>query len=130
MLENAMPAPYKLQLEADIKRSLKGAAANGYIAQLLRKLDQTDTPNELVDAARYVKSMDQTVALYLLALDEQIDKTVYDAAKQGYAKWLQSYADGSWQQFELAMSSGALSPPGITDDNDGFAPITQCPKAG
>lgn len=129
MIENGLPWSYKQQLEPAIKRSLKGPDAPAYISHLLRKLGDKQASNELVEAARYVMSMDESVALYLLALDDRLDSATLAAIRQGYDAWQQSYADGSTQQLELAISSGILSPSGIADDDDGFAPIDDCAPA-
>lgn len=129
-LENAMTWQFKQHMEAEIRQTLKGPGASGYIAHLLRRLRDSRRNNELVVAARYLLSADQSVALYLLALDDRLDESVYVAAKQSYAKYRQSLADGSLQRLNLLLSSGTLSPnSGITDDQDGFAPITNCPRA-
>jgi hypothetical protein len=42
----------------------------------------------------------------------------------------ESVADGSLQRLFLALSSGTLTPPGIADDDDGLAPVEDCPPAG
>lgn len=75
-------------------------------------------------------SIDQTVALYLPALDNVLDDAPRASAQRRARGFLRSAGDGSVTQLLLALSSGTLSPPGIADDDDGFAPVTHCPFAG
>jgi len=42
-------------------------------------------------AVGYVMSMDASVALYLLALDDQLDPSIYTAAVQDYVDWQASF---------------------------------------
>jgi hypothetical protein len=69
------------------------------------------------------------VSLYLLALDDVLEKEVLVAAREKLALFEQGIADGSMKELMLALSSGVLSPTGIADDNDGLAPVTSCPPA-
>jgi NAD(P)-dependent dehydrogenase (short-subunit alcohol dehydrogenase family) len=127
--ENALGWGHVQQSESQIKQALSQPGAQGEIERLLGKLSDGTPRNELLDAAEYLRSLDPSVSLYLLALDDLLDDAVFAAVKQGHEGYLHSLADGSLQQLLLTLSSGALSPSGIADDDDGFAPVISCPVA-
>jgi hypothetical protein len=127
--ENALGWGHVQQSESQIKQALSQPGAQGEIDRLLGKLSDGTPRNELLDAAEYLRSLDPSVSLYLLALDDLLDDAVFAAVKQGHEGYLHSLADGSLQQLLLTLSSGALSPSGIADDDDGFAPVISCPVA-
>lgn len=129
VLEVVMGHELVQQLEAEIRERFRRPDAAGYIARLLKKI--CDGPsNELTDAAGSLYSVDRGVSLYLLALDALLDDAVLVSTRQAVESYRQSVADGSMKQLLLALSSGTLSPPGIADDNDGLAPVINCPPPG
>ena len=116
------------QLESEIRQLFEGPGA-GDINRLLHKLDAHQPANELIQAAALLLSIDRGVALYLLALDDLVDPAVLASTRQRALISKQAVNDGSAAQLLLALSSGTLSPPGIADDHDGFAPVVNCPRA-
>jgi len=116
------------QLESEITQLLQGPGGIGYINRLLRKLDEPQ-PNEIIQSAALLLSIDRGAALNLLALDDLLDPAVVASTRQRALIMRQAVNDGSAAQLLLTLSSGTLSPPGIADDGDGFAPVVNCPRA-
>lgn len=117
------------QLESEIRQLFEGPGGAGYINRLLHKLDVRPPANELIQAAALVLAIDRGVALNLLALDDLLDPAILASTRQRALISKQGVNDGSAAQLLLTLSSGTLSPPGIADDNDGFAPVVTCPPA-
>ena len=113
-----------VELEATIKEKFNQPGAEGYVNRLLKKIHIQGSVNELVDGATFLQSVDWSVALSLLALDDLLDKGVLDTTRGKIEAENQSFAGGSFNELIRALSSGFLNPSGIADDLDGFAPVT------
>lgn len=100
----------------------------GSLRQLFGKLRQ-DPLTELTETAHILTSVDLQVALVLAGLEEVLPAEVIIATRQTVQAHHAAYADGSYEQLLIALSSGELSPPGIADDLDGLAPIMDCAPA-
>ena len=68
------------QREAGIRQRFSSPGAGGYLVRLLLKLYRPQ--NELVETAGLLLSVDRTVALSLLALDDLIDESVLVTTRQ------------------------------------------------
>lgn len=121
-------AGHQLVQEAEAKVA-KMLQDEGKLVQLAQKLS-IDPATELTEAARLLTSVDLQVALVLAGLEEVLPQAVILGTRQTVQAHHDAYADGSYEELLLALSSGVLSPSGIADDADGLAPPTDCPPAG
>lgn len=126
-LEQELGYERVLKAEREIKRKLARRGAGAYVNRLLRKIRRRGKVNELVQTATLLQSLDWSVAIFLLALDDHLDKNEVTETRETIAFRNQGIADGSFKQLTLGLSSGIFSPSGIADDNDGAAPVTACP---
>jgi NAD(P)-dependent dehydrogenase (short-subunit alcohol dehydrogenase family) len=127
MLELVMRHQLVQGVESDFRTSLGSEGAAIYVARLMRKFAQPRQRNELIASSALLLSLDRAAALFLLALDERLDKRTLATARQRTQQFFQSAGDGTAAQLMLALSSGAL--PGAAGDDDGLTPVGTCVSA-
>ncbi len=129
-VEQVLGYQFLVDFETQARSILSHPGQLGMYRTRLAGLAQRDEVNELEQAAQLLFSLDPTVALYLLALNDAMPPATLPVARQIVDAGNQSLADGTLKQLGLAISAGVLAPSGIADHNDGLAPMTDCDPAG
>ena len=73
-----------------------------------------------------MQSLDGSVAIYLLAFADLLDKKVVPDTRELIEARNQGLADGGFKVLIVPLYNSGLNPLGNANDLDGTAPITNC----